>query len=281
MRLTPIEWISGAAAPCGQRTKSVAHEFDGKSYAQASTHQREWGTRLIEELHLQGSESILDLGCGDGAITAKLAELLPNGLVVGVDASRGMIDAAIPKTRTNLQFVLMDIDDLEFSDEFDVIFSNATLHWVKDHRRLYHRVGKALLDKGRIRFNFAGDGNCSNYFRVVREAMTQEPFSAWFADFQWPWYMPWIDEYAALVRTTGLSAVRVWGENSDRFFADTDAMVRWIDQPSLVPLLPCLPDSLKDSFREFVVIRMLEETMQPDGRCFETFRRINVYAEKP
>ena len=259
----------------------MAHEFDGKSYAQASTHQREWGTRLIEELHLQGSESILDLGCGDGAITAKLAELLPNGLVVGVDASRGMIDAAIPKTRTNLQFVLMDIDDLEFSDEFDVIFSNATLHWVKDHRRLYHRVGKALLDKGRIRFNFAGDGNCSNYFRVVREAMTQEPFSAWFADFQWPWYMPGIDEYAALVRTTGLSAVRVWGENSDRFFADTDAMVRWIDQPSLVPLLPCLPDSLKDSFREFVVIRMLEETMQPDGRCFETFRRINVYAEKP
>lgn len=258
----------------------MTYEFDGKKYAHASTHQKEWGTRIIEELALNGSESILDLGCGDGTLSTQIAELLPRGRVVGIDASRGMIDAALPKTRPNLSFVLMDINDLDFPAEFDVVFSNATLHWVRDHARLYRNISKALRNDGRIRFNFAGDGNCSNFFRVVRWAMSQDQFSSYFADFQWPWYMPAIEEYMALVRAAGLADVEVWGENADRFFGDSEAMIRWIDQPSIVPFLAGLPGSLQSGFRNLVVQRMLEETSQQDGRCFETFRRINVYARK-
>jgi len=258
----------------------MTYEFDGKGYAKASAHQLEWGARLIAELRLQGDERILDLGCGDGALTARIAEFLPRGQIVGIDASRGMIDAARPKARANLHYVLIDINDLDFSEEFDIVFSNATLHWLKDHRRLYQRVAKALRADGRIRFNFAGDGNCLNFFRVIREAMSQEDFSAYFANFQWPWYMPTINEYAFLVRSTGLAGAEVWGENADRFFADAEEMVRWVDQPSIVPFLACVPDQQKSQFRDFVVGRMIAETRQDDGRCFETFRRVNVYARK-
>jgi trans-aconitate methyltransferase len=56
-------------------------------------------------------------------------------------------------------------------------------------------------------------------------------------------------------------------------------MVRWIDQPSIVPFIACVPDGQKHKFRDFVVSRMMEETRQDDGRCFETFRRLNVYAK--
>jgi trans-aconitate methyltransferase len=92
--------------------------------------------------------------------------------------------------------------------------------------------------------------------------------------------MPTIDEYATLVKSTGLTDVKVWGENADRLFADMDAMIRWIDQPSIVPFLACVPDQRKSDFRDFVVKRIIEETKQDDGRCFETFRRVNVYAKK-
>ena len=51
----------------------MAHEFDGKKYETASTHQREWGKKLIAELELNGSEQILDLGCGDGVLTRQIA----------------------------------------------------------------------------------------------------------------------------------------------------------------------------------------------------------------
>jgi len=68
--------------------------------------------------------------------------------------------------------------------------------------------------------------------------------------------------------------VQVWGENADRLFPDGEAMIRWIDQPSLVPFLGCIPDPAKDSFRAFIVNSMLDRTKQEDGRCFETFRRM-------
>ena len=258
----------------------MTHEFDGNKYEQASAHQREWGRNLITELNLRGTDRILDLGCGDGTLTAQIADLLPNGEAVGIDASKGMIDAARPKERKNLHFILMDIDHIDFMDEFDVVFSNAALHWVKNHRRLLLNVFRALRVNGKIRFNFAGDGNCTHFFKVIREAMALDLFKKHFSRFEWPWYMPAIGEYEYLVGESELRHARVWGENADRLFPDVEAMIAWVDQPSLVPLLACIPEPDRTSFRDFVVGRMVEETLQEDGRCFETFRRVNVFAEK-
>ncbi len=97
----------------------MAHEFDGKKYEKASDHQKEWGTKLIAELNLKGSERVLDLGCGDGSITTQIAALLPEGEVLGIDASEGMIGAALPKKRHNLNFRRLDINDLDFVEQFD------------------------------------------------------------------------------------------------------------------------------------------------------------------
>ncbi|WP_319589104.1 methyltransferase domain-containing protein [uncultured Desulfobulbus sp.] len=258
----------------------MAHEFDGKGYSGASTHQKEWGSQLINELALQGHEHILDLGCGDGVLTKVLADLVPRGEVIGVDASRGMLEAAQSKTCGNLQFLLMDIDDIDFLDRFDIIFSNAALHWVKGHERLFSNVYRALRNGGRIRFNFASDGNCAHFFKVVREAMARDEFQPSFVEFIWPWYMPTLDDYHALVDEIGFDNALVWEENADRFFSDELMMVRWIDQPSLVPFLPFLTGQQQKDFRDYVVQRMIEETRQHDGRCFETFRRMNVSACK-
>jgi trans-aconitate 2-methyltransferase len=131
-----------------------------------------------------------------------------------------------------------------------------------------------------FRSNFAGDGNCRHFFQVVREAMSLDKFSLYFADFQWPWYMPSIGEYETLAAQSGLRGIRVWGENADRFFPDAEAMIKWVDQPSIVPFLARVAGKDKASFRDFVVRSMLEKTKQEDGRHFETFRRINVFARK-
>jgi len=258
----------------------MTHEFDGKKYEKASAHQKEWGTRLIAELNLEGTDRILDLGCGDGTLSAQIADLVPDGEVVGIDASRGMIEEAQSKVRKNLRFFLMDINELNYIEQFDVIFSNATLQWIKDHKRLLGNVGRALVKGGRLRFNFAGEGNCSHFFSVIRGAMPAEEFTVYFAGFDWPWYMPSVEEYSALMDAAGMDNGRVWGENADRYFADAAEMIKWIDQPSLVPFLAHLPETEKPRLREYVVKRMIEETQQDDGRCFETFRRINVSARK-
>jgi trans-aconitate 2-methyltransferase len=258
----------------------MAHEFDGTKYEQASAHQKEWGVKLMAELALKGNERVLDLGCGDGTLTARLAESVPAGEAVGIDSSQGMISAARQRRRDNLKFLLLDIRRLDFEKEFDVVFSNATLHWVPEHESLYRNVKRALRPGGVLRFNFAADGNCASFVAIVREAMALEGFAARFESFQWPWYMPGVGEYEVLVRGCGLQEARVWGENADRFFPDAEALVKWLDQPSLVPFLPHVEEAGRSRFRDYVVRRMLETTRQPDARYFETFRRINVFARK-
>lgn len=78
------------------------YEFDGEKYKIASTPQKEWGKSLISKISLHGNERILDLGCGDGYLTEQLALLVPNGKVLGIDASVGMINTA--KEQTVLEF---------------------------------------------------------------------------------------------------------------------------------------------------------------------------------
>ena len=255
-------------------------EFDGEQYKKASDHQRQWGAQLISELRLTGREQILDLGCGDGAPTAQLAGLVPQGHVLGIDASEGMIASTRRHARANLTFRLQDINEIDFHDEFDVVFSNATLHWIKDHCRLLANVLTGLRTDGVARFSFAGDGNCSNLFRVLDEVMGRAEFASYFREFDWPWYMPMIDAYSRLASGFDFREVKVWGENADRHFPDVESMVRWIDQPSLVPLLKHVDGPDKRRFRDAVVQRMIAETRQNDGRCFETFRRVHLFARR-
>lgn len=222
----------------------------------------------------------MDLGCGDGALPATLAERVPRGEVVGIDASKGMIETARKHQAANLKFLLMDIHALDFNDEFDVVLSNATLHWIRDHDRLLENVYRSLRHSGILRFNFAGEGNCAHFIRVIKEAISHPVFKKYFADFQWPWYMPSVQEYRELIQRHRFREIKVWGENADRLFPDKETMIKWIEQPSLVPFLANVRRNDRPAFQRFVIRRMIEETIREDGQCFETFRRVNVSAKK-
>jgi len=236
---------------------------------------------MISELNLRGDEKILDLGCGDGALTARLAELVPDGLVIGIDGSEGMIEVARKDHEAeNLKFALMDINDIDFKSEFEVVFSNATLHWIKDHGNLLTNVFRSLKDRGRARFQFAADGNCPNLISVVRKAMSEREYAAYFKGFDWPWYIPTAEQYSAQLDQVPFQEKKVWCENADRYFTSVEEMVKWIDQPSIVPFSSCVAAKDRARFRDAVVEQMVRRTIQDDGRCFESFRRINVFARK-
>jgi trans-aconitate methyltransferase len=259
----------------------ASHGFDGAKYAQASTHQKQWGTALVDDLDLSGTEYILDLGCGDGAVTAQLADRVPQGRVVGIDASASMLQAATKHSRSNLFFERTDIAALDHESAFDVVFSNATLHWVLDHDRLLRAIHRALRPGGIARLNFAGDGNCQYFFQAVRETIAREQYARLFQGFQWPYFMPRVEAYREQAGTAPFGRCEIWGENADRYFPDEAALVRWIDQPAIVPFLAFVAGhEQRAAFRGEVVERTLALTKQDDGRCFETFRRINLLAEK-
>lgn len=256
------------------------YEFDGQKYKAASFHQKEWGKSLISKIPLQGNETILDLGCGDGHLTEQLALLVPNGKVLGIDASMGMIQTAQEICKDNLTFVRMDINDLHFSNAFHIIFSNAALHWVKDHQRLLQNAYTALKTGGILLWDFGSQGNCSNFLTVIQEKITEETYRHYFEDFEMPWFMPAKSHYEELIAPIGYSAFTISEVNRDRYFPTSEDLIKWIDQPCIVPFIERIPDIVKDKFRQEVIDAMLKRTQQPDGTCFETFRRLQVYACK-
>ncbi len=139
----------------------------------------------------------------------------------------------------------------------------------------------ALKSGGIIRFNFAGDGNCSNFFAVVKEVIRRDKFQKYFEKFQWPWYMPAIEEYKSMAKDSNFKDAEIWDENADRYFDNADEMIRWIDQPSLVPFSKQIDDEKdRKNFRVQVIKMMVDRTQNETGKCFETFRRINIFAGK-
>lgn len=255
-------------------------EFNGEQYKQSSRHQKEWGRKLIAEMCLKGDERVLDLGCGDGVLTAEIAEALPQGAVVGLDASGSMIATAEALVRPNLTFVQRNIEALDYREAFDVIFSNATLHWIADHRKLAWNCCRALKPGGRLHWNFAADGNCATFTRIVREIMALPVYRPFFAAFRWPWYTPAAAGYAENFRGLAFAELKIKEENADRYFVDAPEMIRWLDQPSLIPFLAVLPETQQRPFRDRVVDAMIAACQQPDGRCFETFRRLHLAGTK-
>ena len=175
----------------------------------------------------------------------------------------------------------MEITKIGFKNEFDLIFSNDTLGWIKNRNNLLRKCHLALKANGTIRFNFARDRNCSQFIKVVREVMHSKPYIQYFYNFDWPWFMPTVEQYQILVRKTAFRDSRVWGENADRHFATKEDMVKWIEQPSIIPFLRSLTSSeIQKQFTNEVIGRMLHQTRTETNTFFETFRRLNITAKK-
>jgi trans-aconitate methyltransferase len=258
----------------------LVESWDGRDYERHSSHQRQWAGDLIGELELRGDERILDLGCGDGTLTRRLAKLVPRGSVLGVDSAPEMLEAAQAKCLANMQVVLRDIDALDFADAFDVVFSNAALHWVHDHPAVLRSVHRALRRGGIFRAQFGGEGNCPTLLACVRGRMAVSPFAEAFAGFRWPWFFPTLAGYERLLSASPFAERRAWLETKEQRFPSAEAIAGWIDNPYLIPFVQALPASLRKAFRDAVVADMLARTGQADGTFLERFRRMNVWGRK-
>ncbi len=254
--------------------------WDGADYERHSGHQRNWGGDLVNELPLQGNERILDIGCGDGSLTARLAKRVPQGSVLGVDAATGMLEAAQAKASANLRFEQLDVAEIAFEQEFDVIFSNAALHWVDGHAQLLSRFHRALRPGGVLRVQFGGEGNCPALSRWICTHMALPRYADALAGFRWPWFFPSAGEYEGLLRASPFSEWQIWTEPKDQIFASPDALIGWIDNPCLIPFLQALPPELRQPFRNGVVSAMLVECRELDGTFREHFIRLNLWAKR-
>ena len=152
---------------------------------------------LIELLAVQPGERILDVGCGTGHLTAKLAEA--GALVTGIDRSPEMIRQAKGKY-PQLRFQVMDARQIAFAEPFDAVFSNATLHWIQEQERVIEGVARSLRPGGRFVAEFGGKGNTAHFLAAASRAWLRLGLPGAMPH---PWFYPSIAEYAALLEDCG------------------------------------------------------------------------------
>jgi trans-aconitate methyltransferase len=169
-------------------------EWSAASYAANARFVADLGGDVLALLAPQHGERILDLGCGDGALTARIAAA--GAQVVGVDASADMVQAA---RALGLEAMVMDGQHLTFENEFDAVFSNAALHWMPDGAAVIRGVFRALKPGGRFVGEFGGHGNIAAIVTAMHAALAARGLDA--AGMR-RWY-PTAERYAAMLQAGG------------------------------------------------------------------------------
>jgi trans-aconitate methyltransferase len=162
--------------------------WDPDSYARNARFVSDLGAPVVELLAPRPGERILDLGCGDGALTRKLVEVGCD--VVGVDSSAAQIDAA---RRLGLDARVADGAQLSFDADFDAVFSNAAIHWMKPPDAVIDGVWRALRPGGRFVGEFGGHGCVETVKRALVAALKRRGIDG---DALNPWYFPTVEDYS-------------------------------------------------------------------------------------
>lgn len=258
------------------------YSWDPEEYARNSRAQKQWADQLIEKLDLMGFERVLDLGCGDGKITAEIAGKVKNGAVVGVDLSPDMIRYASSRfpssTCPNLAFIRADARHLPFKESFDIIFSNAALHWIRDHELVLRGMHHCLRPGGKVLIQMGGTGNAASVMEVFLEITGERYWKQYFNGFSVPYAFFSPEEYRRLLAGTGFQAVRVVLIRMDMTQDKREGFSGWI-RTTWHPFLDAVPPSIRDELLSEVIDRYIYyHPPDRDGRIHVDMVRLEVEA---
>jgi trans-aconitate methyltransferase len=224
---------------------------------------------VLDLLEAKAGERILDLGCGTGHLTEKIAAT--GAKVVGVDRSPEMIQQA-RATYPALEFEVMDAREIAFAEPFDAVFSNATLHWIKEPEQVIVGIAGVLRPGGRLVAEFGGNGNTAQLLAAVERAWGKLGVAG---PTPKPWYYPSIAEYAGLLEKHGLEVSYAILFNRPTPLEDGERGLRnWLEMFG-----GTLFDQLAPAQRAAV-----EEEARPalwrDGQWVMDYRRLRIVAKK-
>jgi trans-aconitate 2-methyltransferase len=243
--------------------------WDPKRYEQFKEQRAAPFEDLLRLIHVRPALRVIDLGCGTGSLTARLAEALPESDVLGIDSSAQMLAQAAALARPGLRFEQRAIEEVEGA--WDVVFSNAAIQWVRDHEALVPRLLGLVRPGGQLVVQLP-----SNHTHVTQTTIKalagEEPFREALGGWSWEWPVLLVEEYASLLYASGATELTVFEKVYPHVLEDADALADWMSGTALVPYMERLPEELREPFMERYRARLRERF--PERPVFFGFKRI-------
>lgn len=254
-------------------TMKQTDHWNAQLYDGSHAYVSKFGTNLIELLAPKKGEHILDAGCGTGDLAGQITE--HGATVIGIDSSENMIRKAKEKF-PHLTFSVQDVLTMSYQNEFDAVFSNAVLHWIKQPDEALRRIYQSLKTGGRFVAEFGGKGNVKT---ITDELFYQlKQLGMEYNDEQFPWYFPSIGEYASLMEKTGFRVV--YAEHFDRptMLAGENGLRNWLEM-----FAKSIIDELEEETKEKIIAKVeerLKDKLYTQGRWIADYKRIRVIGRK-
>jgi trans-aconitate 2-methyltransferase len=246
-------------------------DWDAATYHRVADPQEEWAREVIDRLELRGDETVLDAGCGSGRVTRLLLERLPRGHVVGIDASPAMIAKARESLGDEVELIVSDLLELEPPEPVDAVFSNATFHWILDHRRLFERLRAALRGGGRVEAQCGGIGNIEEFLNSIEGVNGDERFAPYLRGISSVWNFASPGDTEMRLRNAGFERARCWLE--DRPVQPRDPR-GYLETVCLGSHLDRLPEGLRDPYMD-AALEVIPRPLTLD------YVRLNISASRP
>lgn len=190
------------------------HNWNAADYDRTNAGIIELGLEVADRLDLRGNETLLDAGAGTGAVSQRVAERLPDGQLIALDAAPQMVAFARERFANagNVEVVQADLSGFDLSGtRVDAVLSTATFHWVADHDALWRNLRAVMKDGARLEAQCGGEGNIASVLEVADQLAEQDPYREYLAGWH-PHNFAGAEQTEARMRAAGFSEVRAWLE---------------------------------------------------------------------
>jgi trans-aconitate 2-methyltransferase len=260
----------------------MSHEWNAGLYHQISAPQVSWGKKVLSRVRLRGDEHVLDAGCGTGRLTRELLEALPRGRVTGLDRSENMLRTAeqhlAPEFGSRVRFVHADLQHLDLEPAYDVIFSTASFHWIKDHDQLFAGLFRGLRPGGSLHAQCGGHGNIAGFLARAHALLASGPYAVYFQDFPSPWEFATPEITAERLRRAGFVEIETNLEEAPTLFPNADEFQQFVENVILHRHLERIPDA---GLRRQLLAELTRQAAAGDPPFLLDYVRLNLQARKP
>lgn len=258
-------------------------DWNPKAYATNSSAQEAWGSALHEKLKLCDGETIVDLGCGDGRLTAALARQNPSGRTIGLDASPAMVEyartayAGLP----GLEFREADARSFHIDMPADALVSSAALHWIAELDQAFQASWHALRPGGRLLCQMGGTGNIAEVEEAAWEVVAQPQWHDFFKGFELPWHLHSCEEAQEALAEIGFETLRVEFLERDMVHENPEAFLGWM-RATWFGMTARVPEARREALLAAIGERFLERhPTDAAGRTHVRMVRLEVEAVRP